>query len=1022
MQKSLSELAFEKEIIKSLDDNGWHYRPDLSHGTEEKLLSNWREVLNRQNVERLKDTPLTDEEFEQIKSQVFAINSPLEAARFLSTGQVIISREINGQKSDLILECFWSHDVAGGKNSYEVVNQITRKKNRATGQDHRFDVTLLISGIPVIHLELKREGVSIEQAYWQIRDYMGNGDFGGFYSLVQIFGILNGSESRYFARPTDYRSFNYTFCFGWADEKTNQPIQESSQFIKHALRVPMGHKLMSLYTIADKPKGILKVLRSYQIYAVENILERLANRTRFDGSLEDRLGGFIWHTTGSGKTMTSFKVAQLACELKNVDKVIFLADRNELVKQTFNEYSGFVDDEDDVTATKSSNKLLAAILNPNQRLIVTSIQKMDNVAKLGEQKKLNNTHIVFIVDEAHRSTAGQMLSRIKLSYPTAVWFGFTGTPILDENSKGIEIIKDGEKVKTETTASLFGNRLHVYSVADGIFDKNVLGFDVRKNYPIPLRTLRNGIAKWKDPSMGEVYRDYLDKKKVSDLEIEQELSKSFYEKEEWVQQVSSYILDCWEQNSYSRQFSAMLAVNDIKSANRYFKALKDNPLGLKIAVIYDPNGEYNEGSFEDTSDLENAIIHYNNQFDTHFGLESVPQYKDDLMRRLARRDEFKKITTENRDHQLDLVIVVWQLLTGFDVPYLNTLYLDKVLDYANLIQAFSRTNRVLNEQKPYGIIEYFRSPILMSENIEKAFKLYSNKNASGAFFVPSKKENIEKINRTFEEISQLFPEKVDTTSGEILPNFYQLPEDEESQKQFAKFFNEFEKTMIALRQQGFVWDNPKETKEVIFSESQYRELQARYADLDKINREPGAKKAKFEIDPNLVSGDSTLIDKDYLMKLLNELAQAQAKAKAEEAKEIEARIQPLFNQLRENDRLHAEQILDDVKTGKLERVENFSVLLDRYRMDSEQTQIQDFISQFGLDRECFGKLQAHHVLGKDDWKDFGLLDNLVKSADMDLVITQFSQEKPGEKPNTLKLKGYLRDKIKTEIERIILAR
>lgn len=1018
MQKSLSELAFEKEIIKSLDDNGWHYRPDLSHGTEEKLLSNWREVLNRQNVERLKDTPLTDEEFEQIKSQVFAINSPLEAARFLSTGQVIISREINGQKTDLILECFWSHDVAGGKNSYEVVNQITRKKNRTTGQDHRFDVTLLISGIPVIHLELKREGVSIEQAYWQIRDYMGNGDFSGFYSLVQIFGILNGSESRYFARPTDYRSFNYTFCFGWADEKTNQPIQESSQFIKHALRVPMGHKLMSLYTIADKPKGILKVLRSYQIYAVENILERLANRTRFDGSLEDRLGGFIWHTTGSGKTMTSFKVAQLACELKNVDKVIFLADRNELVKQTFNEYSGFVDDEDDVTATKSSNKLLAAILNPNQRLIVTSIQKMDNVAKLGEQKKLNNIHIVFIVDEAHRSTAGQMLSRIKLSYPTAVWFGFTGTPILDENSKGIEIIKDGEKVKTETTASLFGSRLHVYSVADGIFDKNVLGFDVRKNYPIPLRTLRNGIAKWKDPSMGEVYRDYLDKKKVSDLEIEQELSKSFYEKEEWVQQVSSYILDCWEQNSYNRQFSAMLAVNDIKSANRYFKVLKDNPLGLKIAVIYDPNGEYNEGSFEDISDLENAIIHYNQQFSTHFGLESVPQYKEDLMRRLARRDEFKKITTENHDQQLDLVIVVWQLLTGFDAPYLNTLYLDKVLDYANLIQAFSRTNRVLNEQKPYGIIEYFRSPILMSENIEKAFKLYSNKNASGAFFVPSKEENIAKINRTFEEISQLFPEKVDTTSGEILPNFYQLPEDEESQKQFAKFFNEFEKTMIALRQQGFAWDNPKETKKVIFSESQYRELQARYADLDKINREPGVKKAKFEIDPNLVSGTSTMIDEDYLMKLINELAQAETKR----AEEIQERIEPLFNQLRENDRLHADQIVDDVKTGKLAKVDSFFAILDQYRMRAEHNQIQNFISRFGLDRECFGKLQAHHVLGKDDWKDFGLLDNLVKSADMDLVITQFSQEKPDEKPNALKLKGYLRDKIKTEIERIILAR
>ena len=199
--------------------------------------------------------------------------------------------------------------------------------------------------------------------------------------------------------------FNYTFCFGWADEKTNQPIQESSQFIKHALRVPMGHKLMSLYTIADKPKGILKVLRSYQIYAVENILTRL-RKSQFNGSAQDILGGYIWHTTGSGKTMTSFKTAELASQLVNVDKVVFLADRNELVKQTVTEYSGFVDDEDDITATKNSGKLLTALLDPHQKLIVTSIQKMAIVAEKGKQKKLENTNIVFIVDEAHRSTAG----------------------------------------------------------------------------------------------------------------------------------------------------------------------------------------------------------------------------------------------------------------------------------------------------------------------------------------------------------------------------------------------------------------------------------------------------------------------------------------------------------------------------------------------------------------------------------------------------------------------------------------
>ncbi|WGE86317.1 type I restriction endonuclease subunit R, EcoR124 family [Actinobacillus equuli] len=506
--------------------------------------------------------------------------------------------------------------------------------------------------------------------------------------------------------------------------------------------------------------------------------------------------------------------------------------------------------------------------------------------------------------------------------------------------------------------------------------------------------------------------------KVSDLEIEQELSKDFYNKDEWVTQVSEHILEVWQQNSFNRKFSAMLAVNDIRSANRYFKALKDNPLGLKIAVIYDPNGDYNEGSFEDTSDLENAIIHYNQQFGTNFGLDSVPQYKDDLMARLARRDEFKRISTDEPEKQLDLVIVVWQLLTGFDAPYLNTLYLDKVLDYANLIQAFSRTNRILGNAKPQGIIEYFRNPIQMAHNVEEAFKLYSNKQASGAFFVPSKKDNLAKINELFGEIRSLFPEMVDTISGEILPDFSHLPKDEENQKQFAKFFNEFEKTMIALRQQGFSWDKTQEVEAVVFDESQYRTLQARYNDLDRSNRDPSNKKPKFEIDPSLISGDSTLIDKDYLMKLLNELTTAQA----EQIAEIEARIQSLFNQLRENDRLYAEQILADVKSGKIKKVENLSVLLDQYRMTAEQNNISDFILLFGLDRKYFQKLQAHHILGRDDWKDFGLLDNLIKTADIERVTRQFMQEKPDETVNPLKLKGYLREKIKTEIERIILAR
>lgn len=1000
-KKSPSELEFEKAVIRSLEDNGWTYCPDLSNSTEEKLLTHWREILNQRNIERLGNEPLTNNEFEQAKSQIFAINTPLDAAKLLKNGQLLIVCDAESRKGkELILDFFWQADVAGGKNSYEVVNQITRKKNRVTGQDHRFDVTLLISGIPVIHLELKREEVSIDQAYWQIRNYMAHGDFGGFYSLVQIFAILNGDQSRYFARPSNKDAFNPAFCFGWAD-KDNQKINESSQFIKYALRVPMGHKLMSRYTISDRPKGILKVLRSYQIYAVEEILFKL-NKARFNGSEKDILGGYIWHTTGSGKTMTSFKTAQLASELPNVDKVVFLADRNELVKQTVTEYSGFVDDESDITATKNSSKLLSALLNNSQKLIVTSIQKMDNVAKLGKQAKLKETHIVFIVDEAHRSTAGEMLINIRQNYPNAVWFGFTGTPILDELNK------------ETNTAHLFGDPLHIYSIADGILDENVLGFDVRQNFPISKSILRDKVAEWIDPTFGDNYHFYQDPKKVDDLEIEKMLSKSFYEKDQWYEQVAKHILQNWLKNSYNRRFSAMLAVSDIKSANRYFNLLKDNELGLKIAVIYDPNGDYNEGSFDDISDLENAIIHYNQQFNKEFGLDSVPQYKEDLMNRLARREEYKQISTDKPEEQLDLVIVVWQLLTGFDAPYLKTLYLDKVLDYANLIQAFSRTNRILDKHKPFGTIEYYRSPIQMAQNVENALKLYSNKKAEGVFFVSSKKENITAINLTFAEIADLFEK--DPASGET--NFGALPKDDAAKKQFARSFNQLEKIMIALRQQGFDWENAKERKKLDFTEEQYNKLKARYADLDKENRDPSSPKPKFEIDPMLVAGDSIRIDKDYLAKLLNDLAEADEKQKHE----IEQKIQPLFDQLRENDRHIAERILNDVKSGKLKQIDNFQALLEQYRFDIEQNTISDFVALFGLNRDLFNKLQAHHVLGKEDWRDFGLITDLINSADFTLVESRFLEEDPTTPTDRIMLEYLLEERIKKEIETVILSR
>lgn len=992
-----SEEQFELEVIDRLSRYGWTPRPDLYYKTETELLENWRAILNEQNLDRLNGIVLSDYEFSQLAEQIFAVKTPLQAGKLLANGQLQLVRDVQGfENQKLFLDFFWRHDVGGGRNRYEIVRQIQRHSTKEKRKDNRFDITLLISGIPVIHLELKKANIKVDEAFYQIKAYSENGSFTGFYSMIQIFAILNPDECRYFANFGDYKKFNYKFVFPWANKDNTQTFG-TSQFIDHVLSVPMGHKLVSLYTIHDNAKNTLKVLRSYQIYAVEAILDRL-HGAEFGINHESKLGGYVWHTTGSGKTMTSFKTAELVSNLPNVDKVIFLADRNELVKQTTDEYSSFAE-EDSIAKTANSHQLLKAVNTKNSKLIVTSIQKANKVASL-QGDKIKDKNIVFIVDEAHRSTAGEMLIQIREQFSHSIWFGFTGTPLLDENKK------------STTTAQLFGNPLHIYSVADGIADNNVLPFSTRQNFTFNKYSMRQAVAKAKDESQGELYQLWLNQK--SDLDIENELPEATYN-DNHIDMVIKDMMNKWLGNSSNKLFSAMLSVKDINTANMYFDKLKNNPLGLTIAMIYDDSDRLQEGELEKNLQLEQAILHYNAQFGTDFGIDNVPAYKTDLMDRLARRYQYQEIDDTTR---LDLVIVVHQLLTGFDAPYLNTLYLDKVMDYANLIQAFSRTNRITDGRKPYGIVEYYRRPMLMKQNIDKAFELYANKHAKGSIMeAPNQEECIANIFDAYKIIRDLFAVNDD---GE--PDFSQIPKSDEQQKQFIRSMNQLEENMIRIRQHGFEINKPDDIKLLPFDKDDYERLQARYLDLQNDNGggdNPNPKGALM-IDTALFDGERILIDNEYISLLLNKINQS-AKNNHQDTTLEQAKFSELSSKYKQTDQVLLVQILQDALQGKLPDDVSLNRLLDNYRYEREQANIYQLVQLFGLDNKLFERLLHHHVLGKEDWHEFNLLKDLAKTADMRLVEQDYLT-KTGKQGNKMTLQKYVSDTIKDEIEKILRER
>ncbi|WP_303126414.1 type I restriction endonuclease subunit R, partial [uncultured Streptococcus sp.] len=745
-----SESEFEEALIKLLSEKGWEKKV-LKNYSEKDLLRNWADILfeNNRGIDRLNDYPLTDTEMQQILEQIENLRTPLKLNGFINGKSVSITRDNPDDKlhygKEVSLKIYDRREIAAGQSRYQIVQQPKFPTKSKILNDRRGDLMLLINGMPVIHIELKKSGVPVSDAYHQIEKYSREGVFTGLFSLVQIFVAMEPNETVYFANPGPDGQFNKNYYFHWADFN-NEPINEWDKIVSTLLSIPMAHQLIGFYTVADNSDGVLKVMRSYQYFAANAISDKVA-QTNWDG--DNQLGGYIWHTTGSGKTMTSFKSAQLIAASKDADKVIFLMDRIELGTQSLKEYRGFASENEGVQATENTGVLIAKLKStePSNTLIVTSIQKMSNIKNEPEGlnssdiESMSNKRIVFIIDEAHRSTFGDMLITIKKTFPKAIFFGFTGTPIQEENQK-----------KNNTTSTVFGNELHRYSIADGIRDKNVLGFDPYKVLTFRDRDIRQSVALEKakaqseeeaisDPQKAKVYYKYMASNEIRMAGhteangryvkgIEDYVPMLQYQTNEHVNSVVNDILENWVRLSRGGKFHAIFATSSIPEAIVYYRKLKELKPDLKVTALFDPNID-NSGNIDFKEDgLSEIIKDYNKRYDQNFAIPTFSKMKKDISARLSHKKPYQRLTT---DQQIDLLIVVDQMLTGFDSKWINTLYMDKMLQYENIIQAFSRTNRLFGDEKPFGTIRYYRKPHTMERNIEDAVKLYSGDKPLGLF-------------------------------------------------------------------------------------------------------------------------------------------------------------------------------------------------------------------------------------------------------------------------------------------------
>lgn len=1037
------ESEFEQALIDLLVNSGWSGGV-IKNPTEQQLIQNWADILyeNNRGIDRLNDYPLTRSEMDQILEQINDLKTPLRLNGFINGGSVSIKRDnpddVAHFGKEISLKIYDRMEIAGGQSRYQIAQQPQFPTKSKILNDRRGDLMLLINGMPVIHIELKKSGVPVSQATNQIEKYSGEGIFTGLFSLVQIFVAMNPDETLYYANPGPEGKFNSNYYFHWADFN-NEPMNNWKQVGSTLLSIPMAHQLIGFYTVADDSDGVLKVMRSYQYYAANAISDKVS-RTKWEG--ENQLGGYIWHTTGSGKTMTSFKSAQLIATSKDADKVVFLMDRIELGTQSLKEYRNFAgaglteqQKSNTVQETEDTHVLVGKLksTDPADTLIVTSIQKMSNISEENDGLKasdidiINSKRLVFIVDEAHRSTFGDMLRTIKDTFKKAIFFGFTGTPIQDENQK-----------KMNTTSTVFGNELHRYSIADGIRDKNVLGFDPYKVLTFKDKDVRTVVALEKakaesveeafdDPAKKKVFLEYMqDIPMAGHYEndgtyvkgIEDYLPNSQYRTDEHQEMVVKDIIDNWVVLSQGGKFHAIFATSSIPEALEYYKRFKDASTNLKVTALFDPSIDNNGGAKVKEEGLKELIEDYNERYNQDFRAATFGKMKKDIAARLAHKKPYERIEREP-EKEIDLLIVVDQMLTGFDSKWINTLYLDKVLRYENIIQAFSRTNRLFGPDKPFGTIKYYRRPHTMEKYIEAAVKLYSGDRPLG-LFAQRLQKNLNNMNFLYEQIKDVFEQ-----AGVV--NFEKLPPEMSERKKFAELFKQFNDYLEAAKVQGFSWKKLEycfhndetgvdDVVTMALDETTYLILVKRYKELFGPGPGPGGEEVPYDIDGYITTIDTDKIDSDYMnsrfekyLKILHTDG-----SDAEELRKAEEELHKTFATLSQEEQKFANIFLHDIQSGDIVVVpgKTFKEYVIEYCSKAKDDQIHRLAAYaLGLNEIMLRDMMSQHIT-EDNINEFGRFDALKATVDKNRAKAYFEkltgQKLPIPKVN-VKVDKLLRD-------------
>lgn len=987
---SEKEAVMERKLIDQLTKgvSQWTYRPDIR--TEEDLWANFRDKLNQNNKAVLNGQDITDSEFRQIREFIDKVSrTPFKAGCWLAgengVAQIALVRDEAAQ-GKIMLKVVNNREIAGGNSSYEVINQYTSTHVNDLDEDRRFDVTLLINGMPMIQIELKNRDHPFMDGFRQIQKYSEQGHYQGLFGLLQMFVVTNGTDTRYIA-AAPAGELNARFLTSWLDEK-NELVTDYLDFAKAVLSIPAAHKMVGKYSVMDKTRECVILLRPYQIHAIEAI--RLAS---YQGQ-----SGFIWHTTGSGKTLTSYNVTKNLLDIPSIDKTLFLIDRKDLDTQTTDEFQAYAEtDSLDVDETDNTRDLEKKLLAKGSQAIVTTIQKLQTLLrrysgkaieedpkKRGKYKKLKALHLAFIVDECHRTVSPRTKRILEQYFRDALWYGFTGTPLFGENKKKVE----GNL--PDTTEKLYGPCLHNYTIKEAIRNGAVLGFNVEMHDNLTDEELLELAAKLKLSSPQELR--YLERWKLEEKVLDgyrNIFHEDFYDNDDHKKEVIRYILDKCEgkfgmNKGEGHTYDAILTVGSIEEAQTYYNMFKELvaegavservqkklPDFPKIAITYTV-GENQDGARANQALMKASLADYNGLFHTHFTLEdNLRGYNEDLQKRLARKEEKYR----DRSEQLDLVIVVNRLLTGFDAPCLSTLFVDRYpMPPQNIIQAFSRTNRIFDATKIYGQIVIFRTPGTYKKDIDDAIYLYSNGGSPSDVMAPTYEEMEKRLRKAITGMEK-------AAQGIEGQDLKALETDELTH--YAKAYQELDHTLASI----FVyteWEDEFLSKRYGLSEKKLEDYKGRYQNIiaelrerkDHTGGDVDPDIPDIDIEYELEATSSAVINYKYIVALIQKYIPKASALLAPDATKNEVLIQKSLEKLaKSNPKLTEiiERVWEKIKAHPVDFTGQSA--MDLIQAEIHQTvegKVRDLADTWCANVEDI-KFHAYHYKETDDLMDLKL--------------------------------------------------